>query len=79
MLSRAAKTALRNIGRNCGPKCSRPWFLVEDGKYLYPSGREIRGGGVTELIERGIFKPESDGLFPGMAQTYKFDPASALR
>ena len=79
MLTCRAKKALGLIGRACGKHCARPWFFKERGRLYYPDGREIKGFGVHDLIDAGIFKPQNDGLLPGHSQTYVFDPSSGLQ
>lgn len=76
-LSPRAKRALGLIGRANGPRESSPWFFYEKGRYRYPDGREIKGSGVLELIEEGVFKPDDGGLFGDNPQVYRFDPKSS--
>ena len=77
-LSKSARATMGRIGRACPlSDRGRPWFHVEKGRFYYADGREIKGMGVTELIESGVFSPVDGGLFGDTPQVYRFDPARA--
>lgn len=51
-------------------------FLQQsDGEQFHPDGKKVKtSSGVSELIEQKVVIPNEDGLFPGMSQTYSFNP-----
>ena len=72
-LSKTARNAMQRIGRASGRK-SPQFHRDTTGKYYLPDGKEIQGAGLWELMDKGVFVPQEDGLFPGMTQTFKFNP-----
>ncbi len=75
-LSKTARKMMDKIGKSCGKKKPVQFHRGADGRYYVADGREIKGAGLYELLDSGIFVPQEDGLFPGFTQTFTLNTAN---
>ena len=71
-LSKSARRMMEKIGKASG-KGPAMFHREVNGRYYMADGREIKGGGLYELMDAGVFIPNEDGLFPGMTQTFSLN------
>ena len=74
-LSKPARKMMEKIGKASG-KGPVQFHRASNGRFYLADGREIKGGGLYDLMDAGIFVPQEDGLFAGFTQTFKLNTAN---